>query len=789
MARVPYWPMADSLDSLRSALAARYAVEGELGRGGMAAVYLATDLKHGRRVALKVLDPGLARAIGPQRFLQEIQLAAGLTHPNILPVHDSGEAEGLLYYIMPYIEGESLRDRLTRERHLELDDTVRIVRDIAAALSHAHGHGVIHRDIKPENILFAGGQAVVADFGIARAVDAAGGERLTETGLAVGTPAYMSPEQANADRSLDARSDIYSLGCLAYEMLGGEPPFSGPSPQAVMARHSVDPVPRLRTLRPTIPEAVERALERALAKVPADRFATADQFATALARAGAAPATMEQGRRAPNAVRRRWLAVAAGGLLVAAAGWWWWTMASDPAVERLAVLPPTNLTHPSDQEHIVQGMLNGLITELGHAGVPVVGGLQSMMRYRNTDKTVREIAADLGVDAVIESSVLWLGDSVGIDARLIDGRTERTLWSQSYSEDSRNVLALYKEVTRAIAGEIRLALTPQAEARLASASPVQPPVYEAYLMGQFHWYKLSAPDLEAALRYFESAVERDPRYAPAHAGISRVWIGRQQMGLAAPRDATPPAKAAARRALELDSTLAEAHYTMALVRTWLEWDWDGGGREFERAIALDPTYADVRAHYSHFLMIMGRPDEAMAQMERALALDPLNVLFQDLKGMNLFFLRRYDDAIAQFRQTLQTAPSHPLARMGLWGALHEKRAYDEALAELKALLAAEGDQEAEAALGDGYAESGYAGAMTRLAGMLALRSRTRYVPPERVARLYMYAGHGGRALDWLERSLEAREPNMRYVGVVPVYAGLHDDPRFRDLLRRMALPR
>lgn len=780
--------MADFVDRLKAAIAERYTIERELGRGGMATVYLATDVKHGRRVAVKVLDPELARAIGPRRFLQEIAIAAKLTHPDILALHDSGEADGLLYYVMPYVEGESLRDRLSRERHLPLGEAVEIIRGVAAALSYAHTQGVIHRDIKPENILFIGRQAVVADFGIARAVDAAGTGRLTETGLAVGTPAYMSPEQASGDHSLDGRSDIYGLGCIAYEMLGGEPPFTGPNPQAVIARHTVDPVPRLRTLRPTVPEGVERAVEKALAKVPADRFDTAEEFAGALAEASRAEAIAAEVRRASQAGWRRGLTVAAGLALVAAAGWWLSTTASSPAVERLAVLPPTTLMNAPEQEHIVQGMLNALITELGHAGVTVIGGFQSMIRYRNTDKSVREIADDLGVDAVIESAVLWMGDSIGIDARLIDGRTERTLWSQSYGEDSRNVLALYKQVTRAIAGEIRLALTPQAEARLASTAPVEPEVYEAYLMGQFHWYKLSAPDLEAALQYFQAALERDPDYALAYAGISRAWIARQQMGLMAPRDATPPAKAAALKALALDSTLAEAHYTLALVKTWLEWDWDGGEREFTEAIALDPMYPDVRAHYSHFLMIMGRPDEAMAQMERALELDPLNALFQDLHGMNLFFLRRYDDAIAQFRHTLQTAPNHPLARAGLWGAFHEKRAYEEALAELKVLIAAEGDRELEEALAHGYTEAGYLGAMTELAEMLVARSRTTYIAPERIARLFMYTGKRDEALDWLERGFEAREPNMRYVSVVPVYASLHDHLRFQDLRRRMNLP-
>src|SRR2546430_1085361 len=279
---------------LQTALAERYAIERELGQGGMAVVFLARDLKHRRAVAIKVLRPELAMALGADRFLGEIQTVAALAHPHILPLYDSGEAAGFLYYVMPYVEGESLRDRLTREKQLPLEDALRIAGEVATALSYAHSRGVVHRDIKPENILLEAGQAVVSDFGIARAITAAGGERLTQTGLTVGTPGYMSPEQAAGERELDGRSDVYSLACVLYEMLAGNPPFLGTSARAILARQSLDPVPRLRTVRETVPEEFERAVVKALAKAPADRFATATQFAEALV----------TGRRAPRASRR-----------------------------------------------------------------------------------------------------------------------------------------------------------------------------------------------------------------------------------------------------------------------------------------------------------------------------------------------------------------------------------------------------------------------------------------------------------------------------------------------------
>jgi len=750
----------------------------------MATVYLAEDLKHKRKVAVKVLRPELAATLGPERFVREIEIAAGLSHPHILPLHDSGEADGFLYYVMPYIEGESLRERLDREGKLPVEDVVRLTDDVAAALSYAHDHGIVHRDVKPENIMLTGGRAVVADFGIARALQVAGGERLTGTGLAIGTPAYMSPEQAMGLEEVDARSDVYALGCVVYEMVGGRAPFEGTTPQALLAMHAVDTVPGLRASDPAIPVYVERAVERALAKSPADRFQSASAFAEALT----------TGTVVARVGRRRWRrrtvvgAAAAVVLVLAAGGWWLATMAGGPAIERLAVLPFTNLMNDPEQEYLVRGMHSALMTELAQAGVTVIGGVQSMMRYQDTQMTVREIADELGVNVVIEGSVFWTGDSVGIDARLVDGGTEATLWSHSYSGDVRNVLTLYRDLTRAIADEIQVVLTPQAETRLARARPVNPRAYEAYLKGQVYWDKLTPADLETALQYFESARKIDPNYALAYVGIGAVWVGRQQIGLAPSHEALPRAKAAVGKALELDSTLAEVHHWLALIRTWGDWDWEGGETAFLRAIAINPNYPDVRAFYADFLMMMERPEEAMAQIERALELDPFNPMFQTFYGMDLLFVRRYDEAIAQFRNTLRTVPNHVRAHLGLYRAFHQKQMYEEALAETKAFFAAIGDREVVEALERGYAEAGYARAMSLAAETLAARSRTTFVAPHSVVTLYALAGENDQALEWLERGYDERDPNMPYLSVERVLDNLRDDPRFQDLLRRMNLP-
>jgi serine/threonine-protein kinase len=788
----------DSFARLKSSIGDRYRIERELGHGGMATVYLAMDLRHGRAVAVKVLRPELAHAIGPERFLREIEIAARLSHPNILPLHDSGEADGILYYVMPYVEGATLRDHLNRERHLPLEEAVQIARNVADALTYAHRHGVVHRDIKPENVLLtgypprdrgaAGGwQCVVADFGIARAVDAAGATRLTETGLALGTPAYMSPEQASGERTFDGRSDIYSLGCVVYEMLGGEPPFTGPTPQAVMARHAIDPVRPLRTLRPTVPEGVEHAVEKALAKVPADRFATAEQFAQQLARASTTEAIAAEVRRTRFARRRTTLVAAVAALLLGAGGWWVATMVEAPAIRRLAVLPLANLTNDPAQEYFAQGMHDALISELAQAGVPVIGRT-SVMQYQHTTKPARDIARELNADAVVEASVARSGDSVYIRAQLVDGGTEQTLWGGAYAGDLRNVLALHRQVTRAIVGEVRLALTPQAEIRLRSARPVDPEAYEAYLKGMFYWRRATVQDIETAEEYFQFALNQDPRYALAHAGIALVWVARQQNGYVPASKASPLAKAAAARALALDSTLADVHEMLAVLKAWTDWDWKGAETSFRRAIMLNPNEPQARAYYSHLLHTLRRPEEAMAQIDSALKLDPLNSLFRSIYAMDLMYARRFDEAIALLRATLKTEPNNAVALGTLRSAYHQKGMHREALDVWKASFAAKGDTEAEEALARGYAAGGYSGALSQVAEMLVRRSRTSHVTPWQIGTLYTRAGKNDEALDWLEKAYEAHDPNVPYLSVDPIFDDLRANPRFQDLIRRLNLP-
>ncbi|MEP7326901.1 MAG: serine/threonine-protein kinase [Gemmatimonadota bacterium] len=636
--------MGDPLTLLQSVLGDRYAIERELGRGGMATVYLARDLKHDRQVAIKVLRPELAAALGPERFLREIHLAAQLNHPHILPLLDSGEAAGFLYYIMPFVEGESLRDRLTREKQLPLTDGLRIAADVAAALSYAHSHGVVHRDIKPENILLEGDQAVVADFGIAKAISAAGGDRLTGTGLAIGTPAYMSPEQAGGEQDLDGRADIYALGCVLYEMLAGVPPFLGPSAQAILARHSVDAVPSLHTVRSTVPAGVVRAIEKALAKVPADRFATARAFAEALE---SGRATVAPERAAPGARRRtRWYLIAAADVLVAGAiAIAFSRRHSPPGLDpNLIVVAPFDVLGADQLWH--EGLVDVLARTLdGLAPFRTVPQTLSLRHWngRADSLSARRLGQLTGAGLVVYGQLVGIGkDSVRLSATVLELATghirpdfERAAPVDRIAElaDSFSI-AVLRALGRKSAGV----------PRLSSVGTRSLPALKAFLRGEQY---LRRTMFDSALVEYDHAVALDTSFALAMRRLqlardwggqgevvtnsSRVRAGQLNHGLA-PRDSLllvadslggaaeyeplPTAKMPLLRrqlATLLEAALRypedpEIWYGLAELRYHAGTDLGGTPLEaletFDRAIALDSTFGPAYIHPLEDLLLI-----------------------------------------------------------------------------------------------------------------------------------------------------------------------------------------
>jgi len=748
-------------DRLQAALAERYTIERELGRGGMATVYLAKDLKHPRSVALKVLSPELASSLGTDRFLREIDIAAGLTHPHILPLHDSGEADGLLYYVMPYV-GESLRGRLIRERQLPLEDALRITRQVADALDYAHNRDVVHRDIKPENILFQAGHAVVSDFGIARAIKVAGEGRMTGTGIAIGTPGYMSPEQAAGTDELDGRSDLYSLGCVLYEMLAGDLPFTGWSAQAILARQLVDPVPRLRTVRDTVPDWLEQALLRVLAKAPADRFATAAAFVAGLTQ----PLTVTVAEPAHLLVR------------------------PTPAPEHsIAVLPFVNLSADPENGYFCDGMTEEILNALSAVPSLRVASRTSSFVFKDATQDVQTIGEKLRVRTVLEGSVRRADVKLRVTAQLINVADGFHLWSHTYEREMQDVFAVQDEIARAIVDALKVKLEGEPGVALVEPHTDNVAAYALYLKARYFWKKKSASALKKCIEYFEQAVALDPRYAQAHAALADSYIMLGYHNFLPPKQVFPRARAAADAAVGIDDGLAEAHTARACVSLLHDWDWPAAERQFQRAIQLKELYPTAHFWYACCLWAMGRTADAVDQASRAQTLAPLSLVGNANLAWALYFARRYDDAIAQCRKTLDLDTNYLMTYTVLGQAYAAASRFEEAIGAMQnAVNFSGGLPFTTAALGYAFGRAGKRSDATKSLRDLDQRSGAEYVSPFCVALVHAGLGDEDQALTWLDRAYEERSHWLVYLKAWPLFDELRADRRFAVLLGRVGLP-
>jgi len=783
--------LPDILDRLQASLGDRYRIERELGRGGMATVFLAQDLKHDRPVALKVLHPDLAQVLGPERFLREIRLCARLQHPHILVVHDSGNADGLLWFTMPFVQGENLRSRLTRERQLQLESALRIAREVADALHYAHQNGVIHRDIKPENILLSGSHALVADFGIARALSPEGSEQLTESGISLGTPRYMSPEQAVAQRDIDQRTDIYSLGCVVYEMLTGEPPFTGPTPQAVLAKRLSEPVPHLRTGR-DVPLALERAVTKALARSPADRFPTAAEFAEALEMDGvrdredSAP-TMAASR--PRRLLARPVAIGLAVLVLALgvlAGLKWVRPSRPAPSASTAVLPFVDLSPQKDQEYFSDGLTDELITTLSQVPGLRVPARTSSFQFKGQNPDLQEVGRKLHVGSVLEGSVRKSGNRLRVSVQLISIEDGYQLWAESFDRDLSDVFAVQEEVARSIVSALRVRLSPNKDSALAARPTADLQAYDLYLKGRYAWNQRTGPSLEEAVRYLTQATARDPSFARAWAALADAellvvpYSGHGTVAAAWER-----AKAAAQRALALDSTSAEAYTALGYGNTIYGWNWTAAEDNFKRALAADSNYANGHHWYGDFLAGRGRLDESLAEMSRAHQLDPLALQNTIEWGWVSYLMRRSDEAESRIRLALDLNPNYAQAHWRLGLVQIQQRKYPEAIASIQRSIDLGVFQPyAAGGLMTAYALSGDRAAAKKVLDDLERRFPREYVPPVSIAIGYAALGDTAQGLEWLNRAIDQRDIYIPENFFEPLLDPLRNNPQ---VLRRMGI--
>jgi len=737
------------LARLGAGLSGRYAVERELGRGGMATVYLADDLKHHRKVAIKVLRPELGAQLGPDRFLREIRIAAGLNHPHILPLYDSGEVGGLLFYVMPFVRGESLRQVLERERQLSVEAAIAIIHDVASALDHAHALGLVHRDIKPENVLLHEGEAMVTDFGIALIAGTAPGDRFTQTGIMVGTPAYMSPEQAAGEPHLDARSDVYSLGCMLYELLAGEPPYTGATPQVVISKRFTDPVPSIRRLRAAVPAAVDQALVKALARLPADRFPSAGAFVEALT--------------APPADR--------------------------PRTASVAVLPFLNLSADPENEFFTDGITEDVIAQLSKIRSLKVISRTSVMPFRKREQGLREIGATLQVSTLVEGSVRRVGDRVRIVAQLIDAEADQHLWSETYDRQLTDIFAIQSDVALQIASALKAELSSEERSRIHRKPTANFTAYQLYLKGR-HWYnRYTGEGFQKGIEYFRRAIAADPGYAMAHVGIALAYAefaAGQGGSELKPDEAYRAGMDAVTRALALDDSLGEAHSVLALLKCVHEFDWAGSEQEFKLALELSPGAADTYDHYGWLCAALARYDEALALVRRAQELDPM-AHRSDLAS-TLLRAGRHEEALEEALRAIEFEPEYGRARSTLgWAYLKNGRA-KEGVAELEKAVALVPDNTLFVGqLGQAYALAGNPDKAREILRQLQEASSHRYVPPYHVAYVYAGLGEADTAMDLLERAYQERAGSIYGVKGSFLFANLRSHPRFVALLRKMNL--
>jgi serine/threonine protein kinase/tetratricopeptide (TPR) repeat protein len=775
-----------------------------IGEGGMGEVYRAHDERLDRDVAVKVIHESVAQnADRLARFEREAKAVAKLDHPNILAIHDFGTEGGVTFAVTELLSGESLRQSIP-ESGMAWQKVVEIGASIAGGLAAAHGKGIVHRDLKPENVFVTSdGRIKILDFGLAQVKEPVEEDAETATltpagtlpGSVMGTMGYMSPEQLRG-QPVDARSDIFALGSVLYEMLSGRAAFLRKTAAETSAAILKEEPERMSSTGVALPAEMERSIHRCIEKNPDARFQSASDLAYNLKSISTDQVVPLS--QSPSKSRTPVVVVAAAVLLglVAVAvligpglldnfG----SAPGPQTITSIAILPLQNLTGDPDQAYFVDGIHDELIATFAQiSAFDKVTARTSVVGFRDSGTPVREIGRQLGVDAVLEGSVRRSGETVRTTVQLIEAETENHLWAKSFERNLTDILALQADVARAVAAEVELVLTPEEEARLASARTVDPEAHEAYLKGSYHCLKVTPADLDTAERYFELALEKDPSYAPAFQGLAGVWVFRQQIGLVPPHEAGPKVRAATLQAIALDPEAAGAHEGLAMIKLWIDWDWAGAEAELLRALELNPNLALSHGAYSQLLSFVGRTDEALAHSERALEVDPVNAFLHALNAAVLCFDRRYEEALAAANTALAMQPENPIAQYYALIAASNTGRHSEAFVALKMILKFfYADPADEEGIEQAWAQDGLTGATRWAATIMATRNSTSRSLPADTAIFLAMAQEWDEAIEWLERAYEIRDPNMPYI-TLPVFDPLRSDPRFQDLLRRLNLP-
>lgn len=777
-----------------------YEILEPLGAGGMGEVYRARDHRLGREVAIKIIPDRLAtnpKAL--ERFEQEAKAVASLSHPNILAIHDVGTAEGTSFAVMELLRGESLDERLARES-LFWRKAVEIAAAAADGLASAHACGIVHRDLKPANIFITtDGQVKILDFGLATLRPIPSSQSVTalrtqsEPEAVAGTIGYMSPEQVTG-RPADPRSDIFSLGCVLYEMLSGQRAFDRPSAGETLAAILRDNPSDLSEFNTKIPLSIVSVVRRCLEKNPGERFQSAQDLGFALREILSGSALAPPTVAVPPAKRvyRRPLFLVPAAFVLLAAAWIAFDRLSGigaSGIDSLAVLPLVNVSGDPEQEYLADGITEQLISDLARLGNVRVTSRTSAMTYKGAKKTLPQIARELSVDAIVEGSVARSGDKVKITTELINAKTERHLWANTYERDLKDVVALQREIAREVARNIRIELGPEALSGLKERRSVEPQAFEAYVRGRYFLNKGGREGLNRALEHLNQALDLDPTFAEAYAGLADAYAQIGYLNYLAPTDAFPKAKAAAAKALELDPTLAEAHATLGYSHMYYDWDFPAAESGFRKAISMKPSLASAHRYYGVYLAAMLRPDEARRETAKARALDPLSVPVATDTGFVLYYERDYDKATKALKDAIAMNPKAAAPHFWLGRVYQAQEKYAESAEEYEA-----GGPEISswppilAGLGHMYGVTGQRSQALRVLKEIERMSGQHYVSPYAAALVHLGLGDQEKTLELLKQSYDEKANWLVWLLKDPRWDPMRSDPRFQEIVRRVGFP-